>query len=650
MSIISSKEQSSLDSIKSSYYTWLIPVLIVGLLIRLWLLDERWINPDEGAHLMDGRMILDGLVPEVDYGSRQPLYVYVIAIIFKIFGISYIKVRFFLPLLSTMGVCLLVFFISKRLFDERVALLASCIYTFLPLSIIESVIVKTEPLTTLLSSMAICLLVYGVGSHRRSGLLFFLSGVFLSLAYYVRESSLAIPFAVFVFFIVAYWDKLQKLFINYVLVLCGYFSVCLAVFAFYSQFMTVKQILSSSINPLSFILQNLRKILGLVEMNAVAAGVDSFRLASQPWSETLSYLNLTLLTNSFLFAGLIFSLIILAYTLLTKEDKENFKEVFLPLLLLYSWIFSLAIAYSYWVLHRGFFIQYFEEFLPPLSILLAFVIVFSMSKLELQKRVNMNTAIMTFFLIVVFFFTRKFFDLQIKSVIYFLISTAALSFLYFSRELGLNRWLYTFIALGIVSAVLLKLASFCPYELKVLLYLILITIVYLVLFKVSGLNLKKDLKEELGFIVFSILISSSVLSFAVSGSKMGVDFDSLWSPKTVRETSDYIEANSGEKDEIISGAVIWELESNRKPFMNKTHPLAYLFDISEEELEKIERELSENPPKFIILDGYTEKTYLKQINKLHLIMDEKYELKKVIDGSRYPVKIYELLKGNSSKE
>lgn len=638
------------QKVKLNSYLLLLAILIIGFLIRLWLLDKRWINPDEGAHLMDGRMILDGLVPEVDFGSRQPFYVYVIAIIFKIFGISYTTVRLFLPLISTMGICLLVFLISKRLFDERVALLASFIYTFLPLSIIESVIVKTEPLTTLLSCMAIYLVVSGVESEKRSGLLFFLSGVFLSLAFYVRESSLAIPFAVFVFFIVAYWDKLQKLFINYVLVLCGYFSVCLAVFAFYSQFMTVKQILSSSINPLSFILQNLQNILGLKETNAVAAGVDSFRLASQPWSETLSYLNLTLLTSSFLFAGLIFSLTILAYTLLTKEDKENFKKVFLPLLLLYSWISSLAIAYSYWALHRGFFIQYFEEFLPPLSILLAFVIVFSMSKLELQKRVNMNTAIMTFFLIVVVFFTGKFSDLQIKSVIYFLIATSVLSFFYFSRELGLNRWLYTFIALGIVSAILLKLASFWRYELKVLLYLILITIVYLVLFKVSGLKLKKDLKEGLGFIVFSILMSSSLLSFAVWGGKMGVDFDSVWSPRTVRETSDYIRANSGEKDEIISGAVIWELESNRKPFMNQTHPLAYLFGISEEKLENIERELSENPPKFIILDGYTEKTYLKQVNKLQLIMDERYKLKKVVDGSRYPVKIYELDMNNFSIE
>ena len=90
------------------------------------------------------------------------------------------------------------------------------------------------------------------------------------------------------------------------------------------------------------------------------------------------------------------------------------------------------------------------------------------------------------------------------------------------------------------------------------------------------------------------------------------------------------------------GEVIWELHSNRRPFMNKSHPLAYRGSIPEEEAKKMEWGLAKNPPRFIILDGYTEKTYLRQINKLQEIMDERYKLKKVVEGSRYPVKIYGL--------
>lgn len=627
---------------KVNTYLWLFLILVSGFIIRWWILDDRWINPDEGAHLMDGRMVLDGLVPEVDYSSRQPFYIYVIALIFKLFGNDYITARFFLPLLSTMGICLLVFFISRRLFNGRVALLASTIYTFLPLSIIESTIVKTEPLTTLLSCVGIYLVASGVKSERGSGLLFFFSGVFLSLAFYVRESSLALPLALLLFFIVAYWGKFQKLFTNYGIVLFGYFSTCLAVFAYYSQFMTINQILSSSINPLHFILKNFQKFFGLIGTSAAGAEVDSFRLESQPWSETLGYLYFTLLSNSFLFAGLIFSLFICAYSLLTKEGKEDFKRVFLPFSLLYSWLFSLAVAYAYWTVHRGFFVQYFEEFLPPLSILLAFVIDYSISKFELKRGIGITIATVALVLIMVFFLNRKFPEFQIKSVIYFLTVTSVLSFFYFSKELGLKRWLYAFIAVGIISLALIKLASFTPFAVKVLLYLILLTLVYIVVFKASGLEWKKDLKKGLGFVTFSVLISSFILSYAASGRRMGVDFDAIWSPETVRETSEFIKANSGEKDKIISGAVIWELQSDRRPFRNQTHPLAYALGVPEEELRDIERKLSTDPPRFIILDGYTEKTYLKQVSKLQVVIDEKYRLKKVFEGSRYPVKIYEL--------
>jgi hypothetical protein len=47
-----------------------------------------------------------------------------------------------------------------------------------------------------------------------------------------------------------------------------------------------------------------------------------------------------------------------------------------------------------------------------------------------------------------------------------------------------------------------------------------------------------------------------------------------------------------------------------------------LFDIPKEVLKDIERSLATQPPRFIVLDGYTEKTYLNQVDKLWVIMDE----------------------------
>ena len=67
-------------------YVLLFTILFISLLIRLWLLDKRWINPDEGAHLMDAALALDGMIPKVDFGSRQPLYTYALAGFLKLFG------------------------------------------------------------------------------------------------------------------------------------------------------------------------------------------------------------------------------------------------------------------------------------------------------------------------------------------------------------------------------------------------------------------------------------------------------------------------------------------------------------------------------------------------------------------------------------
>ena len=63
----------------------LLAVFVASLLIRLWLLDKRWINVDEGAHLMDGVLALDGKIPQVDFASRSPIYVYAIAGSLKLF-------------------------------------------------------------------------------------------------------------------------------------------------------------------------------------------------------------------------------------------------------------------------------------------------------------------------------------------------------------------------------------------------------------------------------------------------------------------------------------------------------------------------------------------------------------------------------------
>jgi 4-amino-4-deoxy-L-arabinose transferase-like glycosyltransferase len=619
----------------------LLAIVGIGFLIRLWLLDKRWINPDEGAHIMDGMLALEGLVPEVDFDSRQPIYTYTIALALKTFGMNYIAVRL-LPLIATLGIILLIYLISKRLFNERVALLATAIYTFLPLSILESVIVKTEPLTTLLSCLGIFLVILGVECHERGRLFFFLSGLSLSLAFYVRESSLAILLAIFLIFVTTYRRQPHLIVKNYATVMGGYISLCLLVFAYFSQYMSPVQIWNSPMNPLGPISHAFQAVVGSFSPETTAPKImGSTAKDYDSWAGTAYYLNLTLFTHAFLFVGLLFSIIISAYPVFLNKRRENNGQWSFPFPLLYSWIFSLALAYSYWMIHRGYFIQYFEEFLPPLTILLAFVINDTLPKLGLEKSMGKKIGLAAFLLFIVFFFNRKASYLDIKSILYVLVTILVLAYYYFS-PVRPQRWLIVAVVISLMTVGLSEVSPLSPYSVKLLLNFILIALAYLTIFVAAGLKLQRDFKLGLGFVALSLLLSTSVLSFAASGRSMGIEFDSGWSPKTVKETSEYVRVNSERGDEIMSGGVIWELEAGRRPFMNITHPLKYIPGIPDDEASQIEWYSVNYPPKFIILDNYTEKTYLIHIKKIQVLMDEKYELKKAIAGSHKPVKIYEL--------
>ena len=94
---------------------------------------------------------------------------------------------------------------------------------------------------------------------------------------------------------------------------------------------------------------------------------------------------------------------------------------------------------------------------------------------------------------------------------------------------------------------------------------------------------------------------------------MGMRYDSVWSNEAVQKIAATIKENSDFDDEVMSGAVIWELESHRRPVAMISHPLAYRYHMPEEVISKIEKGFHEGRPQIIVLDGYTEKIYLTQI-------------------------------------
>ena len=126
--------------IKNEYFP-VILLCLIFLIIGLFMVNYRWINPDEGAHLADAKLLLEGKIPLVDYSSRQPFYVFLLAIFLKIFGMNCFAGRL-LPIISSVGVSFLIYLIAKKLFNKEVGLASQIIYLFLPFTILFMPVAK----------------------------------------------------------------------------------------------------------------------------------------------------------------------------------------------------------------------------------------------------------------------------------------------------------------------------------------------------------------------------------------------------------------------------------------------------------------------------------------------------------------------------
>ena len=90
----------------------------------------------------------------------------------------------------------------------------------------------------------------------------------------------------------------------------------------------------------------------------------------------------------------------------------------------------------------------------------------------------------------------------------------------------------------------------------------------------------------------------------------------------------------------MSGAVAWEFEAGREPFARISHPLGFLDRMDYETVQRIAERFAVRPPQLIVLDGYTERTYLKGSAAANAALETSYRLVEEIPGSKYPVKVY----------
>jgi hypothetical protein len=140
----------------------------------------------------------------------------------------------------------------------------------------------------------------------------------------------------------------------------------------------------------------------------------------------------------------------------------------------------------------------------------------------------------------------------------------------------------------------------------------------------------------------SVAASSVAWSLEQAGKVIGTRFAGLWAPETVKQAAAWLRSSGTPDQEVLSGAVIWEFEAGMHAFMNYSHPLALQSGIPQPLKTEMEMRLRESPPAFIVLDGYTQRTYLRHLPMVAELLATRYSRTLVLElDSPFTVEVFQ---------
>ena len=619
---------------------------MVTLLLRIYLIDQKWLNPDEGAQMMDAALALDGYIPLVDYMSRQPVYVYVVAGFLKVFGTTYAAGRLYGV---TFSICsgLLLYLLARSLFDRGTAMLATALYWMLPLEMLQSAVAKTESLTVFLTCLSLYLSVRFSRSGRKSWLLG--AGAVGAMAFYVRQSSLVIPPIVLMILLAHHGWRVREAAKHFGVFLAGYLAVVALLLAYYSRHMNSILLLENgNVSPVGMAIEMIGKLLGWHGGPARAlTGFEPVNSLDDPFLALYhSSLVDAVSLHSFLLVGLCLSLAALAYSApMRKQWGENSRGA-VASVLLFSWVVLLLLAYAAHYRTDGFFIDYSREFLPPLAIICAAWLRHSVQAFENQRTIA-TFVFWALCLGAVWFAVQSRFPivgigyLSSLAIAVFALGSFVNDFTSPARRVLFVSVLVMFVGVVLVS----RQDPLKPFLSGFIPSVVTVVILYWLTWVLSERSARPSLPRYALFVANSILMASFVVSISYSAQALGLRYDSAWSPETLKQVAGYLREHTQSGEEVMSGAVIWEFEAARRPFQLISHPLLFVRGISVEGQRAMKAAFDANPPKVIILDGLTEMTYLRNLSWLPERLGVKYRLQLEAKPEVFPVKVYQLIEG-----
>jgi hypothetical protein len=295
-------------------------------------------------------------------------------------------------------------------------------------------------------------------------------------------------------------------------------------------------------------------------------------------------------------------------------------------------------AYAFYSYVAGFIIDYSREFFPPLVIIFAAWIYSSVPALNrdsVLERFVLGGFCLSALLFFLHAYHRDFFGMGHHASL-----TVALATLFMfagTFHSAVRRFAFLVIITGIAAFIVIS--EHLPYLYRP--SLVVIGIIYFVTWILLWERDYPAFRDYVGFVCLSIVLASFVVNVSFSGTLLKPTYNAEWSPELVGKIASYVNAETDNTDEVISGAVIWEFQALRRPFQMISHPFELEFATKNRKMA-IGRAAAMRPPKVIILDGWTERLYIRHVPSLTDLLDQRYRLVPITGPSAFNVKVYRL--------
>ncbi|MBC7185661.1 MAG: glycosyltransferase family 39 protein [Calditrichaeota bacterium] len=605
------------------------PVLVVGgllllaLVFRLAFLPFRWVGPDEGSYLMDARLILDGKVPIVDFAARQPLFLWLLAALFKLISPSLTAARIML-LSCNVGTGLLVYAIGRRLFERESALAGTAVFLLFPFSVVWSLSVITETLAVLLACASALLLL--LAWERRTGLGYALAaGMAAAAAYFTRETAVWVMAVLVLYSLFAHRSPFRRKATIIGALVLGYLIVGAAVWAYYARYLSMRELVFSRLNPLDVVLSRIAP--GPYSMTPTTSEAIG---AVQALDDIETYVHEIFAFGLFGFVGAI-----LAVPLAWRRSADSRSSNTMALLLLWLGVVVAMYAVRFAAVEQVVFARYLLEMLPPLALLFAF----SLGKLLPMKRGGLFLFVVLL-LVGVYAVQHATWQHFPGAGVYFLAGAVLAVALWSKGRPGGVRIGMLSIGLALVAVWVTSLLRVRPpfgigplvrTAVAIALWVGAVCLVCRRSSSGSGEHLFR-------LVGLTLVLFAFLYSVGKQGQKIGPSYEGVWSPGTVTKATQLLVAEARPGDVVLSGGQIWTFQAGLDCFLDITHTLGLLYVPD----SVMQRALTETPPRFIVMDGYTEKRTSPHRELLASKLSALYAKAATVGGSPHPVEIYRL--------